>query len=258
MRARSAIYRGTVRHRRMRPVEHAFRSAVGMLYLDLDELPEALDASPLWSARRPAPGRFRREDFLGDPATPLADAVRALVAARTDAPAPAGPVRLLTTPRTFGRAFNPVSFYFLFAQDGDTLRAVVADVTNTPWGESHAYVVPVDEPTRVVDASLDKVFHVSPFMGMEHRYRWRLTTPGDTLSIHIESADDDGPLFDATLNLRRRPLSGRALSALLLRFPFTALRTLGLIYSHGLRLKLKGAPSFPHPDRARGARGATT
>jgi len=64
----SAIYEGTVRHRRFSPITHAFRYRVAMLYLDLDELPRALDAGPLWSARRAAPGRFRRADYLGDPA----------------------------------------------------------------------------------------------------------------------------------------------------------------------------------------------
>ena len=78
----SAIYRGQVRHRRFVPVHHAFSYSVGMLYLDLDELPQALDTGPLWSARRPAPGRIRRRDYLGDPAVPLDQAVRDLVEAR--------------------------------------------------------------------------------------------------------------------------------------------------------------------------------
>ena len=38
-RMRSAIYEGTVRHRRFGAVGHAFRHRVAMLYLDLDELP---------------------------------------------------------------------------------------------------------------------------------------------------------------------------------------------------------------------------
>ena len=103
----SAIYEGTVRHRRFDPISHAFRYRVAMLYLDLDELPEALDAGPLWSARHAAPGRFRRKDYLGDPATPLADAVRVTVQDRLGF-APEGPIRLLTAPRMFGRSFNPV------------------------------------------------------------------------------------------------------------------------------------------------------
>ena len=58
-----------------------------MPYLDLDELPQLLDPIPLWSARRPAPARFRRADFMGDPDRPLAECARDLVAERTGQPA---------------------------------------------------------------------------------------------------------------------------------------------------------------------------
>ena len=47
------------------------------------------------------------------PATPLAEAVRDLVAERTGA-RPDGPIRLLTHLRTLGHCFNPVSFYYCF------------------------------------------------------------------------------------------------------------------------------------------------
>lgn len=241
----SALYEGTVRHRRFAPVRHAFRYRVGMLYLDLDELPGALDSSPLWSARRAAPGRFRREDYLGDPGTPLADAVRDLVQEQLGL-RPDGAVRLLTAPRTFGRAFNPVSFYYCFDARGSVL-AVVAEVTNTPWGERHSYVLDARDSGAVLRQDFDKVFHVSPFMGMDHRYGWSLSVPGETLSVHIESEREGGRAFDATLALRRRPLTARNLNLLLARFPFAALRVLVLIYGQALRLKLKGAPYFPNP-----------
>lgn len=251
MRARrSAIYRGTVRHRRQDPVAHAFSYEVGMVLADLDELDAGvLEHPPLWSARRRAPGRIARADLLGDPMVPLDEAVRALVAERLG-PRPTGPIAVLTIPRTLGRTFNPVSFYFCFAPDGERLEAIVADVENTPWNERHAYVAACDPGARVQDVHLDKVFHVSPLMGMEQRYRFRLTAPGPTLSIHIEStAVADGTrTFDATLNLRREELTARSLAALLARFPLQSARTGALIYGNALKLRLKGAPYFPHPD----------
>lgn len=237
----SAIYHGTVQHRRHTPVEHAFSYPIGMLYLDLDELPAALDAHPLWSARRPAPGRFRRADHLGDPATPLADAVRDEVQRQTGE-RPEGPVRLLTSPRTFGRCFNPVSFHYCHAADG-TLSHVLAHVTNTPWGESHAYVMPADG--TMTEATVPKVFHVSPFLGMEGDYAWRVSAPGERLLVHIAL----GRSFDATLTLERRPLDRAGLTALLARYPLATLRTVALIYANATRLKLKGAPYHRHPGR---------
>lgn len=251
----SAVYRGRVRHRRHDPIDHEFDSAVGMLYLDLDELegPHGiLEHRPLWSASRRAIGRFRREDYLGDAAVPLKTAVGQEILAQTGA-VHDGPVRLLTTPRTFGRAFNPVSFYYCFdAVDTDAVQFIVAEVTNTPWGERHSYVMDARDSGRpVMRQAFDKVFHVSPFMGMEHRYAWSLTVPGPTLSVNIDSTTTTSPAvhaFDATLSLVREPLTASSLRRLLARFPFSTLRTGLYIYAHAIRLKLKGAPYFAHPE----------
>ena len=60
----SALYEGKVFHVRREPVEHRLTYPLFMTLLDLDELPEALDRHPLWSARRPAPIRFNPADYL--------------------------------------------------------------------------------------------------------------------------------------------------------------------------------------------------
>ena len=239
----SCVYEGTIRHRRHEPVSHELRYPIGLLFLDLAELPDVLDASRLWSARRPALGRFRRADYLGDPARPLDEAVREV--AGTD-----GPVRLLTHARTFGHCFNPVSFYYCYDGPGERVQAVVAEVTNTPWGERHRYVLRSRGAGRAIEDGFDKAFHVSPFMGMDHRYRWRVVEPGEELLVHIDSMREGRRAFDATLTLRRRALDAASLRRLLLRYPAATLVATGRIYAHALRLKLKGAPTFPHPEGA--------
>jgi hypothetical protein len=128
----SALYRGRLSHARFEPRPHAFSYQVDLLYLDLDELPALLAEGPLRTGRLSAL-RFERRDYLGG-AGDLAEAARDRAAAVLGW-RPAGPVRLLTQVRVFGRVFNPVSFYYCFAPDGRTLEAVVAEITNTPWGE---------------------------------------------------------------------------------------------------------------------------
>lgn len=242
----SAIYEGHVRHRRFAVREHSFDYGVAMAYVDLDEVDELLGGALV--RERPGLVRFRRRDYLGDPGVPLADAVRARVAEAAGA-APAGPIRLLTHLRSFGHCFNPVSFYYCFAPGGEHLEAIVAEVTNTPWGERHAYVLPRGaDDGRVLGGGFDKRLHVSPFMGMDQRYAWRAPAPGETLSVHIESTEDGRRAFDATLGLRRRPFTGRSLADVTLRYPAATLRMLALIYSHALALKLKGVPVQPHPQ----------
>jgi uncharacterized protein len=232
----SALYEGTVAHRRFAVREHAFRHRVSMAYLDLDELPGLLGG-------RIARGRFRRSDHIGDPRRPLKETVRDIVGPD----APQGPVRLLTNLRTLGRCFNPVSFYYLYEPDGETLGAVVAEVTNTPWGDRHAYVLPRGDAGRVLAGGMDKRMHVSPFMGMDQRYVLRAAEPGPTLSVHIENREDGDRVFDATLNLERAPLTRRGLA----RHRGMTLRVLALIYSHALVLKLKGVPVHRRPEVAR-------
>lgn len=249
----SAVYEGWVRHRRFEPVEHSFRYRLFLTYLDLGELPEVLDPYPLFSARGRALARFRREDFMGDPARPLDECARDAVEGATGA-RPAGPVRLLTGLRYFGHSFNPVSFYYCFDSPGARVDAVVADVQNIPWGERHPYVLARGERRgSVLGDELDKTFHVSPLMGMDQTYAFRATEPGDRLAVHIESRprDGEGMTFDATLSLRRRELSRRTLAGLLARYPAMSLQVVAKIYAQSLRLKLKGAQYYPHPEASR-------
>ena len=221
MTTHSALYEGTVRHRRFAVRRHDLQHQIAMAYLDLDELPDLLGGRLV--ARRPGLVRFRRADYLGDPGVPLKAAVRA----RLGADAPEGPIRLLTNLRTLGLCFNPISFYYCFDRD-EHLRAVVAEVTNTPWGERHSYVL--SGGGKILRAQHDKAMRVSPFMGMDQRYAVAVGEPGPTLSVHIESVEDSARAFDATLKLRRRPLKPS----------LSALRVLPLIYGHAIVLRAKG------------------
>jgi DUF1365 family protein len=108
----SAIYRGTIRHRRFTPVENAFRYRIFFMFLDLAEMSKALSIHPLWSASRVNLAYFRRRDHFGDARVPLDRALRDRVEVE-NRPAAAGPIRMLTHLRYFGHCFNPVTFYFI-------------------------------------------------------------------------------------------------------------------------------------------------
>ncbi|HXD55570.1 MAG TPA: DUF1365 domain-containing protein [Solirubrobacteraceae bacterium] len=255
---RSGLYEGTVRHRRHAGrgagPAYEFRHRLFMAYVDLGELAE-LEAGRLCSSRRPALARFRRSDHLGDPAVPLEESVRSLVQERTGS-RPDGPIGLLTHLRCFGHNFNPVSFYWCFEAGGEHVQAVVAHVTSTPWGESHSYVLDARASAdhgsaRLALGSFQKELHVSPLMGMGHTYELRVAEPGERVSVHISSAREEQPeqpFFDATLSLARREWSPAELRRLLARYPLQTVAILVRIYSHALRLRLRGATYHPRPS----------
>ena len=256
----SALYHGWLDHRRLAPRGHAFRYRVFMAYLDLAELDEVFRGRWLWSTRRAALARFDRRDHMGDPAQPLDDAVRALVAERTGR-RPEGPIRLLTHLRYFGYVFNPVSFYYCFDAADAFVEAVVAEVHNTPWGERHCYVLRPEAPGRqLLRAQSVKAMHVSPFHPMALRYDWRLRIPGEALAVHMALRPSEpaaaAPVFGATLSLRRVRVTTTSLAGTLLRFPWMTAKVIAAIYWEALRLWLKRVPIHDHPVRSRSARKA--
>ncbi|MEM8882568.1 MAG: DUF1365 domain-containing protein [Planctomycetota bacterium] len=240
----SALYVGQVRHRRYADVDHAFTYRLYMAYLDLAEIDEVFAGRWFWSTRRPAPVRYRREDFYGDDAQALDEAVRAKVESDLGF-RPDGAVRLLTCLRHFGLSFNPVSFYYCFDR-AENLVAIVAEITNTPWLERFAYVLDARRESRF---EFDKVFHVSPFLDMDYRYRWVFTDPGASLTVHMENLRADAKAFDATLTLQRREIDGRSLAGALAQFPLMSLKVVAGIYWQALRLWWKKAPFFTHPRK---------
>ena len=245
----SCIYEGRVKHTRTKPAVHQFSYRLFMMYLDHDELPTLFEKRWFWSVSRPALARFRRSDHLGAENEPLADAVRGVVEVETGT-RPRGPIRLLTNLSYYGYCFNPVSFYYCFADDGETVEFIVAEVNNTPWGERDTYVMDCRNESEMASSwrfQPRKKMHVSPFMPMELEYNWVLSAPADRLAIFMANSRNGKRFFNATLTLDRTPISGRSLAGGLIRFPFMTARIIFAIYWQALRLWIKRCPVYKHP-----------
>lgn len=247
----SCIYEGQVRHTRTTPVLHRFKYRLFMMYLDLDELPQLFAKRFLWSSRRWAIARFRRSDHLGPETQPLSESVRELVERETGS-RPRGPIRLLTNLRYYGHGFNPVSFYYCFADDGSTLETIVAEVNNTPWGEQDTYVLPASENVGTTTAwrvRPEKKMHVSPFMPMDVDYDWSFNVPSQRMNVYMASAKDGRRIFDAAIAMQRVEIGGLSLARVLAGYPMMTVKVVVAIYWQALRLWLKRCPLYVHPDK---------
>jgi uncharacterized protein len=254
----SAIYEGTLRHRRFFPKQHEFSYSVFMVYLDLAELDSLFSLSPFWSLKRWAPIQYRRSDFhtnkttLNNAAfntpTPLDTSIRDTVENKTGV-RPLGPIRMLVNLRYWGYITNPLSTYYCFNETGEHIVAIVAEVRNTPWNESHAYVLTGEDFGKKQDCGFDKVFHVSPFNPMSMRYHWQSTKPDKTLAIHLENWDTNTKIMDATLTLNRSALNANNMNRILIRFPCMTVKVIAAIYWQALKLWLKETPIFNHPNK---------
>lgn len=251
----SAIYQGTVRHRRFSPKKHEFSYQVFMMYLDIKELDKVLSFSPFWSASRWAPARFKRDDFhlnkkyLDNPNTEslpnIDDSIRDTVEQETGT-RPSGPIRMLVNLRYWGYSINPLSTYYCFDTSGEKIVAIVAEVHNTPWNERHAYVLSEGDFNKKQLCRFQKKFHVSPFNPIDMSYRWQSTTPTNILSIHLENWQKNSKIMDATLTLKYQPINAKNMNAILIRFPWMTVKVVMAIYWQALKLWLKGVPTFNH------------
>jgi hypothetical protein len=236
---RSALYRGTVVHARRAPSTNVFRYPVYLALLDLDELPELDRRLPLFGWNRAAPTSYHDADHLD---------IRAYLRAHGVDLGPGGRLQVLTNLRVLGYVFNPVSFWWCSHGDG-TLACVVAEVSNT-FGERLPYLL---RPTGERDTRgrlvfrTDKLLHVSPFMPMEQRYTWRVSEPGERLSVRMAVHEEGMPDFETTLTARRTPLTPGSLRAALVRYPLMPARVTWSIHRQALRLWLRRTPFHRKP-----------
>tara|TARA_R110000824_G_scaffold336_1_gene1733 strand:- start:153455 stop:154279 length:825 start_codon:yes stop_codon:yes gene_type:complete len=243
---KSAIYEGIVSHCRLFPVLHSFRYKVFMMFIDLSEAEQLFRGSWFWSFGKFNLACFLRKDYLGKHDESLDKAVRDKVEEQSGQ-RPSGRICVLTNFRYFAYLVNPITCYYCY-DEADNLQYLLAEVTNTPWGQRHAYVIPCTDKKDYVVANFSKQHHVSPFMPMQMRYSWRSNLPDQHLKILIDTYRKDQKHFFASLMLTRKEISPATLRRILLAYPAMTLKVGLAIYWQALHLWLKRIPFYPNPN----------
>ncbi len=242
---KSRIYTGWVRHRRFTPRFHGFRYRVFMMYLSLDELDRVCSLSPFWSMNKWNLAQFRRKDFHGPENVDLKQAVLDTVFRKTGE-RPDGDIFMLVNLCYFGYTINPLSTYYCFDKN-NRLHTVLAEVTNTPWAERHAYVLRCNPHQQKQRFEFAKAFHVSPFNDLDMNYHWYSNLPNKNLYIQLENWRQGEKIMDATLTLKENPVAGSELNWILVRFPFMTVKVAVAIYWQALKLWWRKVAYVPHP-----------
>lgn len=232
---------GHVRHRRLRPREHAFAAPTYFLLLPMRSLRKA----PLPALHRNGRGwlAFHDRDHGDSRADALAWFEELL--AREGINDADGEVWLQTYPRVLGYAFKPVSFWFAHRANG-TLAAVLAEVNNT-FGERHCYLLDGPGLDWGRELSARKVFHVSPFCRVEGRYRFVFQRTATRWLARVDHDDDAGPLIQTSVSGILAPLTEAGARAAFFSQPLLTLGIVARIHWHALRLALRRVPFFARP-----------
>lgn len=241
------VYEGAVVHRRLKPARHDLRYRVFSFLFDLDRLDETAAGLKLFSRNRFNLFAFHDGDHGALRPSDIARYIRdALDKAGIDSD---GRILLLCYPRMLGYAFNPLSVYYCYDRE-DRLAAMIYEVSNT-FGDKHAYLIPVETGVRRIEQSAEKVFHVSPFIGMNMRYHFSLSEPAAQVGVSIRTSDADGLLLTASFQGERSALTDRKLLSLFWRYPLMTVKVIVGIHVEALKLFIKGVslhPGAPAPD----------
>ncbi len=231
-------------HRRLIPPLYRFVYRLFYLLLDVDHIDATSRGLKLFSHNRWNLLSLHDRDY-GEGQTLRAFAERQLSSAGVNLDG--GRIRLLTLPRLFGFAFNPLSMWYCEHRDG-SLRAVIADVRNT-FGERHCYVLASGGRPFTYEETQEKekCFHVSPFLDVAGRYRFTLSEPGERVRVAIHETRDGVPILDATLAGGRRALTDGQILRQVGAMPWMTLKVVLGIHWEALKLWLRGAKFHGKP-----------
>jgi len=231
----SKIYRGEVTHERLEPESHAFTYPMTFFALELSELNTLSRTTSLFGYNESRPLKICDEDYLRGHKIPIASQLEGFLPKEV----PGQHTLLISSPRYFGYAFNPVNFYL--RMEGSDLVAAVAEVNNT-FGDRHTYpllhLTPVGRKQWA--GRCPKDFHVSPFNDRTGEYRFTFRVEPDELFLGVDLWKENRCVMKTWIQGKGQQLTNRAIAKYALLHPFdTALNSMPRILWQAAKLHYK-------------------
>ena len=191
----SYIYTGTVIHKRFKPKIHSFNYKVFSLLIDLSELDLMHQKLKLFSYEKFNIISFFNKDHGPRDGSSLNNWVIDNLK-KHGIESKNIQIKLLCYPRIFGYVFNPLSVFYIYDKNSE-LISILYEVKNT-FGEQHSYIFKVLKDSNLIQNNCSKKFHVSPFIGMNCNYFFRLLKPGNKISVIIDQYDSKDKILYAS------------------------------------------------------------
>ena len=210
----SKIFRGEVVHERIGATSHAFSYPMTFFGINLSQLHSIGHSATLFGYNQFRPLSINDHDYLRGERRSIIEQLSEYLPEEKKNERTV----LISSPRYFGYAFNPVNFYLRMA--GEKLLCAVAEVNNT-FGDRHIYALPElknDGPYNW-SARCPKEFHVSPFNDMagEYLFTFRIEDEGIFLGVDLWKSGEC--VMKTWIKGRARPLTNSAITRYALLHP---------------------------------------
>ena len=233
----TCIYKGFVTHRRFKPLRHYFSYKTFSILFDLNELEDLHKKISIFSFNGFNIFSFYNKDHGPRDGNDLTEWVK-INLKKYNLNFNVSKIKLLCFPRVLGYAFNPLSIFYCY--DGNVLKAILYEVKNT-FNEQHTYVFPVKNTSKIITQQCNKKFYVSPFIGMDTFYNFRLTEPDKSIRILIKQMDKAEKVLVACQVGTRQIMSSKQLLVNFFTHPMMTFKIMISIHYEALCLWKKGA-----------------
>ena len=232
----SAIYNGTVIHKRFKPKLHFFKYKVFSLLIDLSELEKLDKTINFFSYNKFNLISFFDKDHGERDGSSLIEWVKKNLS-ENEINTKDIKIKLLCYPRILGYVFNPLSVFYIYDND-EKLISILYEVKNT-FGEQHTYIFKVKN-NNLLQHNCEKKFHVSPFIEMNCNYFFRILKPSEKISVIIDQYQSNEKILFASQDGKRADLTSAELMKSYLKHPLMTFKIISAIHFEAFKLWVKG------------------